>query len=216
MKRLILYDLDGTLVDSLEDIAQAVNHTLSAFSVAALPSQEIRRYVGRGLRELLASCLNNHDHATVEQASERFLAYYAHHLADHTVLYPGVPRLLEYFTARRQAVITNKPTPHARELLRRLGIDRYFFRVIAADDGFPKKPDPAATLALMTQEGIAPEETLLIGDSPIDVETGRRASVVTAVIAQGFSDPEELAAAAPDLLVHHCDELLEYIRAHHW
>jgi len=216
MKQLILYDLDGTLVDSLEDIAQAVNHALSAFHVAALPPHQIQRYVGRGLRELLASCLKEAQAPRLEQARERFLAYYAQHLTDRTVLYPGVTRLLDYFKARRQAVITNKPNPHARELLRALGIERYFLRVIAADDGFPKKPDPAAVLALMKQEGVAPQETLLIGDSPIDVETGRRAGVVTVGIAQGFSDPAELADAAPDLLVRHCDELLEYLRTHHW
>lgn len=216
MKQLILYDLDGTLVDSLEDIAQAVNHTLSAFHIAALPSREIRRYVGRGLRELLASCLNRHDRVTIEQASEQFLAYYAQHLADRTVLYPGVQRLLEYFKARRQAVITNKPNPHARELLRVLGIERYFIRIIAGEDGFPKKPDPAAVLAIMEQERVTPAATLLIGDSPIDTETGRRAGVMTVGIAQGFSDPEELAASSPDLFVHHCDELLEQIRAHRW
>ena len=216
MKQLILYDLDGTLVDTLEDIAQAVNHTLSLFHVAALPSQEIRRHVGRGVRDLFASCLNTHDAAQIEQASEQFLAYYAHHLADRSTLYPGARRLLDYFKARRQAVITNKPNPHARELLRVLGVDRYFLRVIAGDDGFPKKPDPAAMLAIMEQEHVVPAATLFIGDSPIDMETGRRAGVLTVGIAQGFCDPEELAAASPDLLVRHCDELLEHARSHQW
>ena len=216
MKRLILYDLDGTLVDTLDDIAQAVNHLRDADGLPALPSHEIRRSVGRGVRELVASCLKISDAACIEQASRQFQAYYAQHLADHSRLYPGVQALLDYFQTRRQAVVTNKPNPHARDLLRRLGIDRYFVHVIAGDDGYPKKPDPAAVFAMMDQERVTPAETVFIGDNPIDIETGRNAGVLTVGVAQGFSEVDDLAAASPDVLVHHCDELLAYAKAHQW
>ena len=208
MKRLVLYDLDGTLVDTLEDLTAAANHMLRILQAPPVSSHEVRRAVGRGVHELVRSCLKHEDPKRLAYGVDVFRAYYARHLLDHSHLYPGAQAVLEHFKGRHQAVITNKPEPFSREILERLGVAGYFVEVIGGDAGLPKKPDPAAVMALMQRHGTAPAETLLIGDSPIDVETGRNAGVLVVGVAHGLTDGPELAAARPDALVTNFQELL--------
>ena len=216
MKSLIVYDLDGTLVDTGEDIAQAVNHMLARLSTAPLSLEEIRQYVGRGLHDLIGRCLKTDDPARVEQGVRLFGDYYADHLADHSTLYPGVRDVLEHFKTRAQAVLTNKPHPHAQDLLRALGIADYFLAVLPGGTDYPKKPHPAALQALMGQARVQPAETLLIGDSTIDVATGRSAGVFTVIVSQGFEDPRQLQASSPDVVVRDFEELLGLAKRRGW
>ena len=216
MKRLIIYDLDGTLVDTGEDIAEAVNHMLNVLTGAPLPAEEIRRYVGKGLHDLVRRCLKTDDEACVERGTQVFGEYYGRHLTDHSRLYPQARQTLDYFRDRAQAIITNKPQPFARDLLAGLGVADYFVEIIAPGSGFPKKPDPTAVHALMAAHHLSAEEVVLIGDSLIDVETGRNTGVFTAVLSHGFQDQEALRLAAPDLLVNNFEELLAMARRKKW
>ena len=216
MKRLIIYDLDGTLVDTSADIVQAVNAVVTSLGAAALSSSEIRAGVGRGVAHLIARSLKTEDAACIEEGVQRFRRYYAEHLVDQSRLYPGVRELLEHFRVRVQIVLTNKPNPHARDLLTALGVAGAFAQILAADAQVPAKPDPSAIRALLAQHRIGAEEALIIGDSPIDIETGRRAGVLTVVVSQGFSDEAELRSAAPDLLARDCAEVLALARRHQW
>lgn len=216
MKRLIIYDLDGTLVDTGEDIAEAANHMLTELTGAALPSDEVRRCVGQGLHDLVRRCLKTDDEALVERGTTLFGDYYGRHLLDHSRLYPQARQTLDYFRARTQAIVTNKPQPFARDLLAGLGVADYFLEIIAPGSGFLKKPDPAAVHHLMARQRLVAEEVLLIGDSLIDVETGRNAGVLTVVLTHGFQDQEDLAAADPDLLVNNFEELLALARRKTW
>ncbi len=216
MKQLIIYDLDGTLVDTLEDITCAANHMLRMLQTPGVLAREVRGYIGCGVQELVKRCVKTEDPKRIEYGVSVYRAYYARHMLDQSRLYPGAQAVLDYFKARRQAVITNKPNPFSREILTALGVADYFFEIIAGDSAYPKKPDPAAALAIMQQAGSHPEETLLIGDSPIDIETGRRAGVATVGILHGFSDKDELLAAAPDLLVRDFAELLQRAKAEVW
>lgn len=215
-KRLIIYDLDGTLVDTERDIATAVNAMLAGLGAAPRPQPEIRGFVGRGLRELVAATLNTQDPGRIETAMERFAIHYQAHLLEHSRLYPGCLALLEHFRGRIQVVLTNKPDPFARQVVEGFGLTSYFAEVIPGNSDYPKKPDPAAALALMRRHGASPARTLLIGDSPIDIETGRRAGIFTVVVGHGFSDPEELRQAAPDALTADFGELLELARRAGW
>ena len=216
MKRLIVYDLDGTLVDTLGDIVQAANHMLGELGSPALAAGDIRRYIGSGVQELLTHCLKTDDPARVAQGVTLFRAYYTAHLVDHSQLYPGARTVLDHFRARRQAVITNKPNPYASDILHALGVADYFCEIVGGESAFPKKPDPAALLALMEQARVGPPETVFIGDSPIDVETGRRAGVTTAMVLHGFSDEAELRVAEPDVLVKDFSELLRAAKQAGW
>lgn len=216
MKRLIVYDLDGTLVDTGEDITEAVNHMLTGLSTSPLSRQEVRRFVGQGLHDLIRRCLQTEDQRLVEQGTRLFERYYAAHLIDHSTLYPGVRETLEYFKDRQQAVLTNKPDPFARDLLAALGVSGYFREVAAAGAGLPRKPDPTVLLAMMQRAGVGAGEALLVGDSVIDVDTGRRAGVLTVILMQGFEDPEDLAAAAPDVVARNFQEFLALAKQQAW
>ena len=216
MKRLILYDLDGTLVDTRLDIAQAANHMLQQLRAPALPVEAVCRFVGRGVHQLVSGCLHTDDPALIEEGVRIYRAHYTEHLLDSSRLYPGVREVLEHFKTRRQAVITNKPNPYSRQILIGLGVADYFLEIIAGDSPYPKKPDPSAVLALMEQERLTPTETCIVGDSSIDVETGRLAGVFTIGVAQGFSDDEELAAASPDAMVRDFHELLSVAKREGW
>ena len=210
MKRLIVYDLDGTLVDTLGDITEAANHMLRQLARAEVPAAEIRRAIGGGVQELVKRCLNTEDARAIEDGVGVFRAYYRSHLVERSRLYPGARAMLDHFKGRRQAVLTNKPASLSLEILRALSVGEYFCEVIGGESSFPKKPHPAALRALMEHAGVTPDDTLLIGDSPIDVSTGRNAGVLTIVVTHGFSDEAELREASPDALVSHFNGLLEY------
>ncbi|MBI4341634.1 MAG: HAD-IA family hydrolase [Candidatus Omnitrophica bacterium] len=216
MKRLIVYDLDGTLVDTLQDITNAANHMLKRLQRPPLAAERVRRFVGRGVAQLVAECLATDDAQRITEGLAIYRAHYREHLVDHSRLYPGARELLEHFRNRAQAVITNKPNPDSRELLRRLGVADYFLDIIGGDGPYPKKPDPAALQSTMERASASADETLLIGDSPIDVETGRRAGVPTVTVSHGLADAAELAAAHPDLAVDDFGELLGLAKSRGW
>lgn len=216
LKRLLLYDLDGTLVDTLEDLAEAANHMLRRMGRAAVSPRMVRRAIGRGMRELVKECLGTTDEPRITEGVATFRAYYGAHLLDHSRLYPGTRELLNHFGERPQAVITNKPTACSEELLTGLGIRGYFLDVIGGDGSHPRKPDPSSVLALLQTLDVGPSEAVFIGDSPIDVETGRQAGVMTVGVSHGLVDEAELAAAGPEVLARDFTELLERVRRERW
>ena len=216
LKRLIIYDLDGTLVDTKQDIAEAANYMLGQMGRPTLPTDTICRYVGRGLHELMKGCMGSDDPRDVERGTALFRAFYATHLLDHSRLYPHAIDLLQHFQSRAQAVITNKPDPYTHHILQGLGIADYFFSIIAGDAGYPKKPDPTSVQVLIGQATANPLATVLVGDSPIDIQAGRNAGVLTVGVAQGFAEDDELTAARPDVLVRNFQELLALARGQAW
>ena len=216
MKKLVLYDLDGTLVDTRQDLVQAVNQMLTEMGISPLPADQIVRLVGRGLRQLVTDCLKTQDPQRIERGIQIFQPYYADHLLDHSRLYPGARELLEYFKDRKQAVLTNKPNPFSLEILMGLGVRSFFSEIIAGDSGGPKKPDPAALGSLLSRQGVRPAEALFVGDSAIDVQTGRNAGVETVIVLHGFSDENETRASKPDLTVRNLGELKGLAEIRNW
>ena len=215
MKHLIVYDLDGTLVDTAEDITEAANHMMRRLSAAPLSRAEIRAMVGRGLHDLVQRCLKTDDERLIQHGAKLFGAYYAEHLDQHSRLYPGALEALTHFQSRPQAVFTNKPHPFAEDLLKRLEIDRYFVEVLTPLGGV-KKPDPARLLALMDRLGIARQDTLFIGDSLIDLDTSRNAGIDILLVTHGFEDHDELKRAAPQAVVGDFQGVLEAVRRSGW
>lgn len=216
MISLILYDLDGTLIDSRRDIADAVNWTLKELGLEELPLERVSAFVGNGVKNLMQQSLNEIVGATLvvaqragllERSIKLFRRRYGEHLLDHTTLYPSVRKVLEFFKDRKQAVLTNKPEDFSLEILRGLQIDSYFFRVLGGDRGFPKKPAPEPVREILSSAEIRSEEAILVGDSATDVETGRNAGVKTAAVTYGFGRLEEIKAAQPDFILEDLEEL---------
>lgn len=216
MKKLIVYDLDGTLVDTREDITRSVQHMLREMGAPELPPAEIQRYVGRGLHHLVASALKSRDQKGVERGAKIYRNFYARHMMDHSRLYEGALDLLKFFEGRKQAVITNKPNPFTQDMLTRLGVAGYFVEILAGDSVYPKKPDPSGLLAILKNEKIAAGDALFIGDSVIDIETARNAGVEIAVVLHGFSGQDELESASPDLISRDFTALKAAIQSKGW
>lgn len=216
MKHLILYDLDGTLLDTREDIARSANFMLRQMERPELSPEEIARYVGRGLHHLIQNCLKTRERRVVEKGAAIYRDYYGKHMLDHSRLFPGALELLRHFQGRVQAVITNKPNPFSEDLLKALGVAAFFQEVIAGDSGFARKPDPEAILYLMKKNGVEPGDALFVGDSAVDVETARRAGIQAACILHGFGTENELQSARPDFLVTGFAELLQTARNLAW
>ena len=216
MKRLVIYDLDGTLVDTADDITQSVNHVLGELGGHPMRRADVIPFIGRGLRELIASCVQTEDPRVIERGMASYRAYYTKHLLDSTALYPAAQRVLEHFKDRRQAVVSNKPNPFTQDILTGLGVADYFIEVIAGDSGYPRKPDPTGIRAIMEKTGHGAHETLLVGDSPIDVEAGRNAEVLTVAVEHGFGDAAELRSAHPDVTVANLEEFLELASQRGW
>jgi phosphoglycolate phosphatase len=185
---LIVFDLDGTLIDSRRDLAESTNEMLESYGAAARPIDEVAGLVGEGAkvlvqRALAAAGLNPQE----PDALDRFRAIYDRRLLTHTVPYPGIPELVRSAAARAAlAVLSNKPEAPTRVLLDAFDLARYFRWVQGGDSAFPRKPDPAGLLHLVRAAGATPATTLFVGDSMIDVRTARAAAVRMSVVLYGF------------------------------
>ena len=216
MKSLLVYDLDGTLVDTADDIVCSANHMLRELGHAELSSSEIEGYVGHGLHHLLGECLKSKDEKLIERGAKIYRSFYAEHMMDHSVLFPGAEIFLETFKNRFQAVVTNKPNPYATEMLKSLRVASYFTEILGGNSGFPYKPDPAALLHLIGKHKISKKETVYIGDSAIDIEMARKADVEVIVLTHGFAKEQALRASRPDGIFHHFTELLAHAKECAW
>ena len=189
MFHLIVFDLDGTLIDSKRDLANATNALLVECGAEPLPEDRIGRMVGDGAATLIARAFEASGIARPSDALDRFLAIYGAHLLDHTRPYPDVPEVLDELADQVDlAVLTNKPLASTRRILDGLSLVRHFAAdaVIGGDGPFPRKPDPAGLRHLMARSGAAAAETLLVGDSAVDFRTARAAATPVCLVRYGF------------------------------
>lgn len=206
--KLVVFDLDGTLIDSAEDIARAVNELRERFELAPLPLETIESYIGNGVRKLLERALPGFERESVEDAHEIYLPIYRRRLLDNTRAYPGVVPALEELdvAGRTLAVLTNKPLKESLLILEGLGLRRHFAQVYGGDSFEHKKPDPTGLRCLLDETNAGPRETLFVGDSAVDLETARNAGVRCCLVTYGIR-PETVAALEPDLRVDDLREL---------
>ena len=189
MRPLIVFDLDGTLVDSRRDIAASANLLLASCGADPLPEDLIGRMVGDGAAALVARAFAASGRERPTDALERFLSIYDQHLLEHTRPYPGIPGVLAALGPRaRLAVLTNKPRRATCRVLSGLDLASYFpeSSIIAGDAPFPRKPDPAGLRHLMSEAGTDHTQTILVGDSPVDWQTARNASTRVCLVRYGF------------------------------
>ncbi|MEW6272084.1 MAG: phosphoglycolate phosphatase [Thermodesulfobacteriota bacterium] len=212
--RHLIFDLDGTLIDSAADLAAAANATLEEIGLPRQDARQITGFIGEGARRLVERSLlaagGPADQASIDAALAIFLARYAEHMLDTTVPYPGIPALLERLHAAGVllSVSTNKPQALSMQILADLGLAEHFAAVIGGDSLPRRKPDPACVRLLVERAKVPLEETLLVGDSLIDVATARAASVPVCAVAWGVTARATLEAAGPDYLVERPDEIV--------
>jgi phosphoglycolate phosphatase len=200
--RLVIFDLDGTLVDSKNDLVKSVNAMRGWAGLDALDAGVIASYVGNGAPALVRRALPDASEDQLARALRYFYEYYREHMLDETVLYPGVREGLDrlHEAGVAMAVLTNKPVRFSVSMIENLGLDMHFFRVYGGNSFAEKKPHPAGVIALMAEAGAAAADTLLVGDSAVDVNTARNAGVRACGVTWGFQ-PESFAEAPPDVMI---------------
>ncbi len=206
---LLIFDLDGTLIDSKLDLAHAVNASRAHMGMNDLPHPLVFSYVGNGAPMLIRRSLGpDASEAQVQQALEFFLAYYREHMLDYTTLYPGVAETLDILLERgkRMAVLTNKPVRISKAIISGLGLERHFFQVYGGNSFEQKKPHPIGIEALLSEAAADAGNAMMIGDSAVDIQTARNAGIKACGVTYGFQ-PETLAAEPPDFLIHRFADL---------
>jgi phosphoglycolate phosphatase len=204
---LLVFDLDGTLVDSELDLANSVNATLEKIGRKPLSVERVVSYIGQGVIVLISRSLGGGaPPEMVEQATEIFLEYYREHMLDNTATYPGVREALAELDGRKMAVLTNKPVRFSREMLGGLGLAGRFLQIYGGNSFETKKPDPFGLNRLMEETGATASRTLMIGESISDVLAGRNAGAWTCGVNYGFGAPT-LDEAPPDIRIDDLREL---------
>ena len=194
--KLIIFDLDGTLIDSLDDLTDATNHMLGQFGMAALTRDHVRLLVGQGARRLVERAMPEANHNQLDEGVKLFLAFNEIHIADKTITYPGVAETIPHLAEKSVlAVISNKYESHCKKLLSLLGLSRYFSQVMGADSNPCRKPSPEPLLKLMEELSVTAPETVMVGDSSNDIIAGKGAGVLTIGCSYGYGDTVEIADA---------------------
>jgi phosphoglycolate phosphatase len=210
---LLIFDLDGTLIDSKLDLAHSVNAARAHMGLGPLDLALISKYVGHGAPVLMRRAMGPEiSDVQVAEALEFFLEHYRQHAFDRTRPYPGVKESLERLHAadKRLAVLTNKPVELSRKIMEGLTLAPLFFQVYGGNSFAAKKPDPAGVRQLMTEAGIGRDRTMMVGDTSVDVETARNAGVPVCGVKYGFQ-PASFENAPPDLLVDRMEQLADWV-----
>jgi phosphoglycolate phosphatase len=230
--KLVIFDLDGTLIDSRLDLVHSVNAALRHIGRPELPDDVIASYVGDGAPVLIQRALGGEsvDETVVRDGLQFFLNYYREHKLDHTTVYDGILESLsaiqnssqlvssgdhrtEVNGARQMAVLSNKPVVPSRAIVEALGLGQFFTKVYGGNSFATKKPDPEGALKLLEEHSVVPEEAAIVGDSHVDVETGRNAGLWTVAVNYGFA-PHTLEASSPDMTVDSPHELADLFGGH--
>jgi len=212
--KLVIFDLDGTLIDSRLDLVHSVNAALRHIQRPELPDDVIASYVGDGAPVLIQRALGGEagDEALVRKGLEFFLSYYREHKLDHTIVYGGIREALSAIQnsgngfPRKMAVLSNKPVNPSRAIVEALGLGGFFSQVYGGNSFATKKPDPEGALKLVAEAGVEPEQAAIVGDSHVDVRTGRNGGLWTVAVTYGFA-PHTLEEESPDVTVDTPQEL---------
>ena len=212
MRDLLIFDLDGTLIDSKEDLVNSVNAMLIARGKQALPHDIVASYVGNGAPMLVKRALPGASDVELAGALQFFLDYYREHMLDATVLYPGVREALDRLHAEKvpMSILTNKPVKFSVRLINGLGLAGHFFRIYGGNSFAEKKPHPAGIDKLVEESRADRARTVMVGDSAVDVLTARAGLVQACGVSWGFQ-PETFAAAPPDFMIDDLRFLAEMV-----
>jgi len=210
----IIFDFDGVLVDTCQDIANSVNHVLRQFGLKELPSEKVATLIGGGLESIIRQALGESNEKHIEEALPIYRRHYSENCLVTTVLYPGIAEVLEHFhrCKKRMAIATNKAEPLTRLIIKGLGIEAYFEMVVGPESVARQKPHPDMLVHIAHKLGTSLTRTIMIGDTPTDIQAAKAAQVLSCGVTYGYSTPEEILRACPDLIVHWAEDLPRWIR----
>jgi len=215
---LLIFDLDGTLIDSKRDLAESVNATRIHMGLPPISHELVSTYVGNGAPVLIRRVLGAQaSEDEIARALDYFIRHYAEHCLEHTQPYPGVVAALDRLRTTpnaKLAILTNKPVRISTHIVNRLGLGEHFFRVYGGNSFDRKKPDPIGIETLMDETGIGREQTVMIGDSAVDIRTARNARVGACGVTYGFQ-PETFADEPPDFTVDDLGGLADRVLSHY-
>jgi len=210
--KALVFDLDGTLIDSKRDLVQSVNATLREIGRAELPEDLVASYVGSGAPVLIRRALGGMASAEEQESALKFfLAHYEEHKLDYTKEYPGVRETLEQLRGVPMAVLTNKPVNISVRILEGLGMAEFFRAIYGGNSFATKKPDPLGANTLLMELGILGSESAMVGDSEVDVQTARNAGMISAIVNFGFGTHDRKTHPA-DIYLDRMDELVPLVR----
>ncbi|OGW58011.1 MAG: hypothetical protein A2Y48_01225 [Nitrospirae bacterium RIFCSPLOW2_12_42_9] len=211
---LIIFDLDGTLIDSSDDIAWAANMTLVYMGYNEMDLDAIKEGIGWGVKTLLQKLMPQEGPERIDDARVKFLEYYWDHLTVNTILYPGVRETIDYFKDhdKKMAIVTNKPIKFTEKILNELALKDFFLMVLGGDSLMNRKPDPEPVEKVISTLGVTKGKTVFVGDSKIDGETGKRAGIFTIGVEYGFRGRKELEEAGFDVIISEFPELTRILK----
>ncbi|MEO2055207.1 MAG: HAD-IA family hydrolase [Nitrospira sp.] len=205
---LLIFDLDGTLIDSKRDIAKSVNLTFRDLGLPEKPNETIYGYVGNGVRKLILDAVESTDAHLIDRALEIFRGHYLEHLLDETRLYPGIREVLNHYNQMKIALVTNKPHVYAKKILEGLGVDKAFDFIIGSEPDTQLKPHPEMILKTLGVLDTPTSDAVMIGDSLNDIYAARSAGVRSCAVAYGFGNADELLSESPDFFVETGEALM--------
>ena len=209
--KLLIFDLDGTLIDSVPDLTYALNKTFNEFGIESVTEEEVRNYLGNGAKTLIKRALKNvNDKRMFEKTLKIFKANYKNSLCVKTSLYPWVKETLEKLPDKK-AIVTNKPYEFVGEILKTLGIDRYFEMYIGGESLPEKKPSSTPLLYVCEKMGFKPENAVMIGDSKNDIIAAKKAGIKSVAVNYGYNYGEDVSVYKPDIIINKFTELTEVL-----
>jgi phosphoglycolate phosphatase len=207
----IFFDLDGTLVDSGEDIARAVNYALKEAGLPERPREEIISYVGTGVEDLIVRSLGSDDRPLIDKCIGLFTGYFGEHYADKSRLYPNVKEVLEFYKGKKMVIVTNRRTELTKDTLKKFEIDRYFKKIIGGDDDNCLKPSSCPIHKGFSGVVEENEKVLMVGDMGLDILAGKQAGVRTCGVTYGIGTRKDIEKANPDYLIDNIIQLKSLI-----
>ncbi|WP_041584853.1 HAD family hydrolase [Syntrophus aciditrophicus] len=206
---MMIFDFDGTLVNSGDDLVSSVNHTLNRLDLPVLPKENIIGFIGDGVQKLIERSLGDAFPEHFEEAMSIFTAYYTEHMLDTTDLYPGVKDILEHFRDKKKIIITNKRYAFTVQITNSLHLTHHFDEIIGVDSRTYRKPDRRLIQPLLRQYGVSPEKAVVVGDGINDVLLAKNAGMISCAFLGGLGSREELLSSKPDYV---CETLPELTR----
>ncbi len=205
--KLFVFDFDGTLVDTQKDIVDSVNRALEELGLPTRDRETLFTFIGKGVDQLMTRSLEGTGYSDVPRAVDSFMRHYDEHLMDQTDLFPNCRKTLDHFSGTPKTILSNKPTSFITRILDALDCRAPFKTIIGGDLMAAKKPDPVGLRHIMEQHRVRPQATLMVGDSLVDIETGKRAGVKTCGVTYGHAGRASLETVQPDWIIDDLSEL---------
>lgn len=208
--KLIIFDLDGTLVNSIVDITNSLNYATEPLGLAPKTVEEVGALVGEGITKVIERVIGEERLRHRDEVVKRFLEFYSEHIVDNTFPYPGVKESLEGLKGYKKAVISNKREALSVKVLEGLNLFRYFDLVLGSDSAAERKPSPVPVLHVLSKLGFSPQEAVMVGDSDLDIAAGKGAGVKTIGVTYGYRDRSFLSGA--DFIITDISQVLSIVQ----